>query len=214
MRSRRRRQRQEPLRRRRLDGVRSDCRLTGATQHGARCSRDLGTVVAGSVGEGLVRMRGRAGCGTVSRRRVKVCRTGGGGRRGESSRRSRGSRPNEERSEIAGALVSNGCTPSCNVAMFMLWSADTGMRCKSKPPVFLAQRGVYLYGDAACCPTTSASITSQTSEPIGAHQMAPTCVVDSRRTQNVDSSPLFVRTAAHLATSGQPAHPPWAKMAM
>jgi hypothetical protein len=44
-------------------------------------------------------------------------------------------------------FVSNGCSPSCNVAIYMIWSASKGMRCKSEPPVYLESSGAYLYGD-------------------------------------------------------------------
>jgi hypothetical protein len=44
-------------------------------------------------------------------------------------------------------FVSNGCKPSCNVAMYMIWSAGSGMRCKSEPPVYLEASGAYQYGN-------------------------------------------------------------------
>lgn len=44
-------------------------------------------------------------------------------------------------------FVSNGCKPSCNVAMYMVWSAQNGMRCRSEPPVYLEASGAYQYGD-------------------------------------------------------------------
>ena len=44
-------------------------------------------------------------------------------------------------------FVSNGCKPECNVAMYMIWSAGSSMRCKSQPPVYLESSGAYQYGN-------------------------------------------------------------------
>jgi len=44
-------------------------------------------------------------------------------------------------------FVSNGCKPECNVAMYMIWSAGSGMRCNSEPPVYIEASGAYQYGD-------------------------------------------------------------------
>jgi hypothetical protein len=93
-------------------------------------------------------------------------------------------------------FVSNGCTPSCNVAMFMLWSADTGMRCKSKPPVFLAQRGVYLYGDAARMLPSDVSFDYFPDFPNPSGHIMNVPDVRSRFAEDPrtwHSSPLFVR---------------------
>jgi len=44
-------------------------------------------------------------------------------------------------------FVSNGCKPTCNVAMYMIWSSGNNMRCSSQPPVYMEGSGAYLYGD-------------------------------------------------------------------
>ncbi|EKX44259.1 hypothetical protein GUITHDRAFT_139813 [Guillardia theta CCMP2712] len=44
-------------------------------------------------------------------------------------------------------FVSNGCTPSCNVALYQRWSSNTGINCPANPPVFHPETGVYQYGD-------------------------------------------------------------------
>eukprot|EP00960_Hanusia_phi_P073665 768062-Hanusia_phi.AAC.1 len=44
-------------------------------------------------------------------------------------------------------FVSNGCSPSCNVALYQRWSANTAINCPAHPPVFHPETGVYQYGD-------------------------------------------------------------------
>ena len=42
---------------------------------------------------------------------------------------------------------SNGCSPSCNVVLYQRWSANTGINCPARPPIFHKESGVYQYGD-------------------------------------------------------------------
>lgn len=44
-------------------------------------------------------------------------------------------------------FFSNGCRPSCNVAIYQRWSANTGIDCPAEAPKFHADSGVYQYGD-------------------------------------------------------------------
>ncbi|KAJ1494225.1 hypothetical protein T484DRAFT_1927772 [Baffinella frigidus] len=42
---------------------------------------------------------------------------------------------------------SNGCTPSCNVAMYMAWTSASRVRCAPKPPQWMASANTFVYGD-------------------------------------------------------------------
>ncbi|EKX40807.1 hypothetical protein GUITHDRAFT_142441 [Guillardia theta CCMP2712] len=44
-------------------------------------------------------------------------------------------------------FVSNGCSPSCNVALYMVWATGTGVQCPARPPVYLESIGAFQYGD-------------------------------------------------------------------
>lgn len=51
------------------------------------------------------------------------------------------------KTSVCKCFVSNGCKPSCNVAMYQRWSVGSGMNCPKDPPQYHRATGVYQYGD-------------------------------------------------------------------
>eukprot|EP00960_Hanusia_phi_P058453 763892-Hanusia_phi.AAC.1 len=50
----------------------------------------------------------------------------------------------EQREELdCQCFVSNGCSPSCNVALYMVWATGTGAQCLPRPPVYLESIGAF-----------------------------------------------------------------------
>mmetsp|Transcript_34275 Transcript_34275/g.70716 ORF Transcript_34275/g.70716 Transcript_34275/m.70716 type:complete len:360 (+) Transcript_34275:55-1134(+) len=44
-------------------------------------------------------------------------------------------------------FVSNGCGPSCNVAMYMVWETGSGVQCPARPPTYMPSARAFRYGD-------------------------------------------------------------------
>jgi hypothetical protein len=49
--------------------------------------------------------------------------------------------------KLCACFRSNGCKPSCNVQMYVLWSSESQIQCPASPPTFVESAGVFNYGD-------------------------------------------------------------------
>ena len=50
-------------------------------------------------------------------------------------------------SKVCSCFRSNGCKPSCNVQMYVLWVTESKMQCPAVPPSYVESSGVFNYGD-------------------------------------------------------------------
>jgi len=83
---------------------------------------------------------------------------------------------------LCACFARNGCTPSCNVAMYLAWSAGSHVRCAPQPPTWLPSAQAFLYGHGG-------------GGAGGAGAVAPTDI--SR-----DYFPEFPNSAGHVFTPG------------